>query len=95
MELARGDKVMRTVELLEQAIATAKEIGYGVRHEWLGGGGGGSCEFAGKKWLFVDLALNVDEQLEQVCQVLRSDSSIYVIKVSSALRRLLESQRAA
>src|SRR5262245_13211882 len=51
---------MRTVELLEQAISTSQELGYRIRYEWLGGSGGGACEFAGRKWLFVDLALSAD-----------------------------------
>ena len=86
---------MRTVELLESAISTCQELGYRVRHEWLGGGGGGACEFAGRKWLFVDLALTVDEQLEQVCRVLRTDPGIYLVDVSPSLRWLIEGRRAA
>jgi hypothetical protein len=39
----------------------------------LGGSGGGACEFGGRKWLFVDLALTVDEQLDQIGRVLRAD----------------------
>jgi hypothetical protein len=86
---------MRTVELLESAIATAQELGYRIRHEWLGGGSGGACEFAGRKWLFVDLALTVDEQLEQVCRVLQSDPGIYLTEVAPSLRWFLDGRRAA
>lgn len=86
---------MRTVELLEQAVSVAQELGYRIRHEWLGGSGGGACEYGGKKWLFVDLALTVDEQLEQVCQSLRHDPAIFLIDLSSPLRRLLEIRRAS
>ena len=35
---------MHTIEVLEQAIAQAKRLGFGVRSEWLGGSGGGDCE---------------------------------------------------
>jgi hypothetical protein len=80
---------MRTVEMLERALEVAHELGYGVRHEWLGGSGGGACEFSGRKWLFVDLALTAEEQLEQVCGALRGDSAIHVIKLDPALRRLV------
>lgn len=90
-----GSARMRTVELLEVAIATAQGLGYHIRHEWLGGGGGGACEFAGRKWLFVDLALTVDEQLEQVCRVLRADPGIYLTDVAPSLRRYLDGRRVA
>jgi hypothetical protein len=86
---------MRTVELLEQAIFTAEELGYRIRHEWLGGSGGGACEFGGRKWMFVDLALTADEQLDQVCQVLRADPSVFTVDVPASLRRILERRSAA
>lgn len=86
---------MRTVELLEQAVSTAQDLGYLIRHEWLGGSSGGACEFGGRKWLFVDLALSPDEQLEQVCQVLRMDPGIYLVDISASLQRVLDAGRVA
>ena len=86
---------MRTVEMLEQSLAVAEQLHYQVRHEWLGGSGGGACEFGGRKWLFVDLALPADEQLEQVCRALRSDQGIHLLKFDPSLRRMLDLKRAA
>ena len=86
---------MRTVELLEHAVSIARELGYGIRHEWLGGAGGGACEFGGRKWLFVDLALNVDEQLVQVGDVLRKDPAVFLVEMALPLRRVLDRRRAA
>jgi hypothetical protein len=60
-----------TVQLLEVALAVARSAGYEVRMEWLGGQTGGACEVAGRRWLFVDLALSPAEQLEQVVVALR------------------------
>ena len=40
---------MHTVDLLEQACALAEQLGYRTRQEWLGGSGGGACEFGGRK----------------------------------------------
>ena len=80
---------MHTVELLEQALQVADQLGYSIRHEWLGGAGGGACEIRGRKWLFVDLALNAVEQLEQVAAVLRADAAIYAVELPPAMRRLL------
>jgi hypothetical protein len=80
---------MRTVELLERAIAAAERLGYGVRHEYLAGSGGGCCEFAGKKWLFIDLALSTEEQLEQVVQGLQSDPRAMFADSSPELRQML------
>lgn len=86
---------MRTVEMLEQSLDVAHDLGYRVRHEWLGGSGGGACEFGGRKWLFVDLALSAEEQLEQVCRALRGDAGIHLVEVSPTLRRMLDLKRAA
>jgi hypothetical protein len=86
---------MHTVELLEQALTVAERMGYGIRQEWLGGAGGGACQFAGRKWLFVDLSLNVIEQLEQVRKALLADPGIYSMDLSPALRRLLDLRRSA
>ena len=67
---------MTSVELLEYAINTAEKFGYQIRYEYLGGVGGGACEFAGKKWIFIDLALTAYEQLEQVQNALVGDPAI-------------------
>ena len=58
---------MHTIELFELAVHVAELAGYHVRHEYLGGQGGGVCEFGGRRWVFIDLALNTVEQLEQLC----------------------------
>jgi len=86
---------MHTVELLEQALTAAERLGYRVRQEWLGGSSGGGCEFAGQKWLFLDVALNAVEQLEQVAQTLRSDPGVYLLDLSPELRRTLGVRRSA
>jgi hypothetical protein len=64
---------MHTVETLERLKDIAEQAGYAVRHEWLGGVAGGACEFAGRKWIFVDLSLSVVEQLEQLAEALRDN----------------------
>lgn len=86
---------MHTVELLELAVKTAESMGYGIRYEWLGGSGGGACEFSGKKWVFIDLALNAVEQLDQVSEALKADPAIYAIALPPALRRQLGIRRSA
>lgn len=86
---------MHTVEMLRRSLQLAESIGYGVRHEWLGGSGGGACEFGGRKWLFVDLALSVPEQLDQVATALRSEPAIHLAPVPSELRRMLDLRPAA
>jgi len=86
---------MHTVELLEQTLATAERLGYKIRHEWLGGGGGGCCEIAGQKWVFVDLALNADEQLDQVVEGLQEDPAIFSVRLPDAIRDLLDVRKSA
>ena len=62
---------MHTMERFELATHIAESMGYQVRHENLGGASGGSCEFAGKKWIFIDLSLTAVEQLEQLIQAIQ------------------------
>ena len=64
---------MHTVQTMEHLKELAQQAGYVVRHEWLGGVAGGACEFAGRKWIFVDLSLSVVEQLDQLADALSSD----------------------
>jgi len=67
---------MYTAEILEAALRLAEQAGYQVRHEWLGGSGGGGCQLKGRKLLFVDLALSPEEQLDRVLEALHRDPSL-------------------
>jgi hypothetical protein len=86
---------MHTVEMLERLKETAENAGYTVRHEWLGGVAGGACEFAGRKWIFVDLSLSVIEQLDQVAAALRGDPHAGSLHASAPVERYLGLRRAA
>jgi hypothetical protein len=86
---------MHTVEMLEQMKELAEDAGYTVRHEWLGGAGGGACQFAGRKWIFVDLSLSVIEQLDQVAAALKADPAVNSIRAAAPVARYLGMRRAA
>ena len=86
---------MQTVELLEKSIASAEQLGYGIRHEWLGGNGGGACEFGGKKWIFVDLAQSPAEQLDQVVEAIRNDPDWEQLRLAAELKTLVQQHKAA
>lgn len=86
---------MHTIELLDQALSVADQLGYKIRQEWLGGSGGGACQFSGQKWVFVDLALNAVEQLEQVTEALQADPVIYAVELSPPMRELLGIRKSA
>ena len=86
---------MHTAELLEQSLQAARALGYTIRHEWLDGTGGGACEFGGKKWLFVDLALNTAEQLEQVSEALDNDPAATDTILPMPVAHMLQRRKAA
>lgn len=86
---------MHTIEVLELSLEVARRLGYQIRQEYLGGSGGGACEFGGKKWIFVDLALNAVEQTEQVIEALEADPGIHRIELPRPLERLQGRKRAA
>jgi hypothetical protein len=88
-------RIMHTVELLEQAIAVAHSCGIGVRQDWFAGAASGVCQFKGRDWVFVDLALSAQEQLEQVLSALRGRPELEHIVFSPGLRNLLNARRVA
>ncbi|MEA1950967.1 MAG: hypothetical protein U9N87_06250 [Planctomycetota bacterium] len=80
---------MHVVDALEDSLRLAKQIGYRIRQEWLGGSGGGGCEIRGQKCLFLDLSLGPDEQLDQVLDTLKHDLALADVEVPPNLRPLL------
>jgi len=85
---------MNTIEVLEEACAALKVLGYQVRTEPLDGGGG-SCEFGGRKWLFLDASSTPAEHLRTVLDVLRGEFYIARIQMTPTLQRLVYSGAAA
>lgn len=86
---------MHTVELMDALITVAEQLGYETRQEWLGGAGGGKCEYGGRKYIFIDLAISVLEQQEQVACALRDDPTLATLTLSTPVRRALGMRRAA
>jgi hypothetical protein len=86
---------MHTVELLQEAVEAAQRLGYEVRHDWLGGDGGGHCLVRGRKWLLLDLAQSANEQLDVVADALRSEAGAHRMATSSELAERLDLRRAA
>lgn len=86
---------MHTVELLNQVLALAKQLGYTVRMEDLGGEGGGICEFGGKRWLFVDLTASTVDQLRRTCDSLRDDPKLDGMSLSPQIDQAILGRQAA
>jgi len=86
---------MHTVELLEEALGVARQLGYRLREEWLGEITGGACHINGQKWLFLDLALSPAEQLDQVATAIRQEGNPAQLDASAELRQMLGVRRAA
>ena len=86
---------MHTIELLEQALAAARRLGYTLRPEWFAGSGGGGCELKGRKFLFLDLDLSPAEQLDQVLETLRHEPEAANLPLPGELRKLLQVRKIA
>ncbi|MFO0913271.1 MAG: hypothetical protein U0795_09955 [Pirellulales bacterium] len=86
---------MNAVDRLEWVLELARQMGYEVRHEWLGGARGGCCLVGGRRLLFVDVSASVPEQLEQVVDSLRHDPLMNGISLSTEQRAVLGWSRAA
>lgn len=66
-------QLMNPVQQLQRILRLAQRSGYTVRQECLSGASGGTCEIAGKRYLFVDLSLSPSEQLDQALESLAAD----------------------
>ncbi len=86
---------MHTVELLNEAVDTVRRLGYEVRQDWLGGNGGGHCLVRGRKWLLLDVAQSVDEQLSVVTEALREEAGAKKAIKSAELAKRLDVLHAA
>lgn len=86
---------MHAIDQLSWALDLARELGYEVRFEWLGGARGGCCIVAGRKLLFVDVALGAIEQLEQIVEALQADPFVHSLVLTTAQRSILGIARAA
>jgi hypothetical protein len=89
------DAKMHTVELLEQAIALAERCGFVVRQDWFGGSAAGACEFKGRRWIFIDLALSPREQLDQVLDALRELPNLAQVEMGVQLQKMISLRKAA
>ena len=78
---------MGTIEQIDQLIKIAEQLGYRIRYDYFGGTGGGICEFSGTKWLFLDLAMNSAEQLEQLQIKLANEPLLETIDVAENIKR--------
>ncbi|NLX97691.1 MAG: hypothetical protein GXY83_16100 [Rhodopirellula sp.] len=86
---------MHTVDLLQEALKIAGQLGYRIRQEWLGGSGGGGCEIRGRRHLFLDLALTPADQLEIVLQVIQRHPEAASSAMPPQLKTLIQAKRAA
>lgn len=86
---------MHTVELLNEAVETARQLGYEVRQDWLGGNGGGHCVVRGRKWILLDMAQSADEQLDIMTEALRDEAGAKQATKSAELAKRLTVRNAA
>lgn len=86
---------MHTAELLSQAIELSRRSGYRIREEALEGAGGGHCTIRGDKWLLLDLTQTQREQLNDVLDALRSETSLNLEGVPEEFVAQLRLPRAA
>jgi hypothetical protein len=86
---------MHTVQLLNEALDAARQLGYDVRQDWLGGNGGGHCLVRGRRMLLLDVAQSPDEQLDVVADALRGEKQVATLKISRGLAERLRDRTAA
>ena len=86
---------MHTVELLQEALAAARGLGFEIRQDWLGGDGGGHCLVRGRKMVLLDIAQSTGEQLDIVTEALCGEPEAARFVRSRELADRLQSRRVA
>jgi hypothetical protein len=86
---------VHSVELLEQALATARRLGFRIREDALEGCAGGACQIKGEPWLFVDPSLSTRERLELVLEALTALGEAIDGELPAPLARVIHGRRAA
>ena len=81
---------VHTVELLQQAIEVARQVGYTVQQDWLGGVGSGHCLVRGRKLLLLDLSQPARDQLNAVQEAVRGEIHLPQAQMSEELAELLD-----
>lgn len=81
---------MHTVELLDEAIDAARQVGYTVRQDWLTGDGSGHCLVRGRKMLLLDMAQPAREQLAAIREALRGERNLAQVEMSPELADTLD-----
>ena len=96
--MGNGDRLqeaveVHTIDFMEAACNLAESLGYQVRREWLGGATGGRCEFAGRKWIFVDMSLSKLEQLDQIKVALQESPELQQAELEPTMQWFLGGDR--
>jgi len=86
---------MHARKLLAEAMELARQLDYTVREEYLDGAGGGHCVFGGRKWLLLDVTQSAEEQLSDVADALRAESSLTRLAMTPPLAAWLHAAGAA
>lgn len=73
MDAEMNERPANLVGRNESLLRQISNLGYTVRYDYFGGSGGGPCELGGKKHLFVDLALNSEEQFQLLTSVIQNE----------------------
>jgi hypothetical protein len=80
---------------LEALLEAAEAIGIDVRAEPMGGEGGGLCQFAGRRVLFLDTMADVPTRYDRTLTALASISELDDHYLLPELRDDIERQRAS
>lgn len=73
----------------DEAMRVVQAQGFEVRYEHLGGSGTGYCRVGERRWMLVDVAQGVEEQLEELAAAIRSEPLPEGVELSAELRGLV------
>ena len=86
-------ETMDEQDILEQLLDLAEQIGIEVKHEYMGGEGGGICRLRGKWILYVDRQALLSEQLGRTAEALANRKECEDIYLLPQVRAILDEYR--
>jgi hypothetical protein len=84
---------IHSVDLLNLALDSARQLGYQVRDVVFGGFPGGACQLKGTKWIFLNSSLPARDRLQLVLEALARDPNCVMANLPPALLAAIQVAR--
>jgi hypothetical protein len=82
---------MNQQQLLDELLILLGDSGVTIRHEQLGGNGGGLCDIKGRSIFFIDTQASTRDNASKAALALKNKSDLEAIYIKPLIRQFIES----